>query len=633
MRPTTQAQSKALSALRMPEKLNLWQWAERHFVPVGSARSAEFRIGITPWLREPAEWVDDGITKKLTLVLPVQSGKSALGEAAICKWVATEMGGDVQYNWEDDEKGRQRWKKRVRPILRACGPVMDVWPRDRRHEENGLVIFPYLNLTMQGVYVTSNLESDAVKKQVNEEVHAWAEGRKEMADKRQSAYRDSPGLFQMNVSTGGVLGDQLHMEWLSSTQQLWEEPCPHCGEYQHWRVKVEDGKRGGLHYNSEAARLDGGGYDYAKLAETIFYECEHCGGKILDDPTERRQRAEAGRYSLAAEGSDPESKGVRMEQVSIYWIPWVDIVKEKHLALAKMRQGDDEAFKIYIQRVEARFWDPEARPVVSELSLREGETKREPSMPDEADLRLMSSDYQRGEARLRESEHFWAVIRDWRVLEDGRIRSTLVYEGRVWGRHELDLLRESYGVDKRFTALDVSDNQEELLRLIADTADPEIISDRESVAMCGDGAFAGMYANCWTGLKGEAGVKWYQHKDSGLRKRYSPIQKRDPYLGTANRQMGLVPMILYSEQLLHDLLNFCRTSNRVEWIDPEDVSKDYREHMDSYERRTKKTATGELVTYWHRLRKRQDLYICNTYQCMQAEFAGLVGTGAQISTA
>ena len=619
------------SAWRRPETANLWQWMETNFVPVGSARAAEFRVGITPWLREPAEWIDDGTARRVTLVMPAQSGKSTLGEGALCKWIATEMGGDVQYNWEDDEKGRQRYKKRVRPVLRQCGPVLELWPRDRRHEENGLVIFPHLSLTMQGVFTTSNLESDSVKKQINEEVHAWEPGRLYMADQRQNAYRDSPGVFQLNISTGGVVGDQLHGRWAESTQQRWEEPCPCCGKHQHFHIRTEEGKRGGLRYNSDAAKREDGSYDYDALAETIRYECEHCGHLMEDDLTLRRQLSEAGRYSEPVEGSSVEHRGAHLEQVSIYWIPWLDIIKQKHVALGSMRQGDGEAFKVYIQRVEAGFHDPEARPIITNVETREGVLKREPSMPEAEDLRLMAADYQRGSAKLREPEHFWAVIRDWRVLPDGRIRSTLVWEGRVWSRAELEDLRTAYGVERRFGVLDCSDNQEELLRFIADTASPEIVSDKESVRMCGDGSFAGLYVDCWTALKGEAGVKWYRHTDTGMRKRYSPMQKRDPYLGTANKQMGLVPYVLYSEQLSHDLLNFCRTSDRVEWIDPEDVSADYREHMDSYERRPRKTPTGETVHEWHRVRKRQDLYICNTYQCMQAEFAGLVGTGATTS--
>lgn len=83
------------------------------------------------------------------------------------------------------------------------------------------------------------------------------------------------------------------------------------------------------------------------------------------------------------------------------------------------------------------------------MRVKEGVRKIEPSLPAGEDLRLMSADYQRGEARKRESEHFWAVIRDWRVLAGGRIQTTLVLEGRVWGREELESLRESYGVAAR----------------------------------------------------------------------------------------------------------------------------------------------------------------------------------------
>src|SRR2546427_10520288 len=90
-----------LEALPPEPVKSVCEWARRNVKLIGSARSESFDPEITPWTREPIERAGDG-TKKDTFVGPVQSGKSAAGEVALCYWIATQNGGDIQYNWQND---------------------------------------------------------------------------------------------------------------------------------------------------------------------------------------------------------------------------------------------------------------------------------------------------------------------------------------------------------------------------------------------------------------------------------------------------------------------------------------------------------------------------------------------------
>ena len=94
----------------------------------GSARSEQFNPDITPWIRQPLDCLNNGLTRRMTFVKPVQCGGSTVGEVAICYLLAHGTGGDLQYNWENDDKAGERWDKRIEKFLRACPAVMARWP-------------------------------------------------------------------------------------------------------------------------------------------------------------------------------------------------------------------------------------------------------------------------------------------------------------------------------------------------------------------------------------------------------------------------------------------------------------------------------------------------------------------------
>lgn len=564
----------------------VWEWAQRNVRLVGSARSEAFDVSVTPWLREPFERINDGRTRRLTLVLPVQSGKSALGEVAICYWIATASGGDIQYNWENDVKGLDRYKKRVRKILQACGPVAQRWPSNRSDEGKGLVVFPHLNFTMQGVWAESNLESDSICFQVNEEVHDWEAGRLSLADKRQRAVWNA---FQINISTGGKYGDQLHQRLEDSSKRRWLEKCPECGEWQAFHCKKDKGKLGGLCYDADGCRREDGSYDYEALAKTVFYECEHCGHHMQDDYAERKQRSLEGKW----EERDVENpnQGFTMQGVSIYWIPWIDIIREKHMALASMKMGDLQPWINYVQRIEAGFWDARDRPHAERVTVVEGVSKRD-GLEGRA-FRGMTVDYQGGRAKWNQSPHFKLVLRDW----EHSLKSQLVFEGKALTGEEVEDIRKHFGVAPEHVLIDSGYRARDIYQLCA--------------------------RYDWAAIKGDEKMLFSHELPDGVKVRriYSPMQPVDPFLGDPEGREGKVnvPLIFYSKQGIRDVLDMIRAQH--EWIVPADVSEEYLKEMSAEEERTfHHPKTGEAFTIWCKIIEDapNDYFVCECYQALLA---------------
>lgn len=589
------------SAIPQAPASSVVEWAEKNVRLPGSARSERFQSSISPWTREPMERAGDGVTRICTFVKPVQAGGSVAGEIALCYWLATQNSGDVQYNWENDEKALERWDKRIERILQACAAVKARWPSDRHKGKRGLVIFPHANLTVQGVWQPDNLDSDSIRFQVNEEVHNWEPGRLAKAYNRTTAFWNS---VVFNISNAGVLGDQLHQAFEAGTQQHWEVQCPGCGQFHTMRTAWDDKRPdlGGLRYDGEKCRRDDGTYNYNQLAPTIRYQMP-CGFLVHDTPSERRALSVSGRYSEPRNtGAHLSHRSYTLEAVSVDYIPWLKLITEKHAALRAMKLGDPEPFKRYVQERECRFWDPEERPLVGKIVLNTERTKTREGLENRV-LRGMAVDKQAGEAARGEVPHFWVVIRDF----DKEGNSLLVFEGKVTTEEDVDDLCQKYRVEPRFVLYD------------SGYAAPHV------------------YRHCarrgYNAVKGED-RDFYNHTlddDTRIRRIYSPIQWVDPFEGDRTGKAGTTtaPLILYSKQGIRDRLAWLRSQGGVRWEVPGDVSEDYQRHMEAEEQQEFRHAkTNEKFTLWVQVQKRNDLFVCECYLALLAEMAGIIGAGA-----
>lgn len=522
----------------------------------------------------------------MSFIKPVQSAGSTLGEVAICYLLANGTGGDLQYNWETDDKAGERWDKRIEKFLRACNEVMKRWPHDKNKAKRGMVIFPHMNLTVQGVHSEENLDSDSVRYQFNEEIHNWDAGKLDLAYTRGTAYWNS---LAVNISNASNKDDQLHEALTGGTHRIWETPCPGCGVFHAMHIAAEKDKPGGLRYNSEGCKRPDGSYDYTKLIPTIYYEFPCCGYRLRDEASERRKLSALARYSEPTNpGALLKHESFTLEAVSVDYIPFIDLIQEKHKALKAIKYGDLEPWMKYLKRRECRFWDSDDLPVVGRVQLSPSLKKDRNGLMghDDFAIRLFAIDHQQGELKKGELPHWWLVIRDF--LKNGD--SLLVFEGKL----------ETDG-----NVIDTLDRHSCIRRHgVADTG-----WDTEHVY-----AFCLRYGiNAIKGGKSE----WYSH-EGRVRRIFEPERPLHAMRGMPPTQENLCDephFWHYSKNGIANRLEWLRSSKVVKWQVPEDVSSDYKAHMEAEQIRG-----GE----WVQVKKRNDLLVCERYIAMQAEMAGLV---------
>lgn len=572
---------------------------------VGGAFGDKFDLKKTPWNIAPLDGVAtfDSLgrarVRTWTHVKPNQAGGSLAGECALCIWLKRGTGGDVQNNWEDNDKALDRWDKRLEKILKAT--LSDMWPTDRTKAKRGLVIFDKFNLTVQGVFTEDNLDSDSVKYQLNEEVHNWEPGRLAKAYKRTTAFLDS--CVRFNISNASEIGSELHKAFLSGTQRVWETECPACKKRHAMHAELyRDGRIGGLKYDSKGCKREDGSYDYNKMKSSVHYEFDCCGYRVYDNEKER-EKLFADYSAPRNSGAPPTNESTILEAVSIPYIPFIELIQEKHSALFALNHGDPEPWWIYLTHRECRFIDKgEDRPIVEVVTLTPTMTKNREGMPDRV-ARFAALDRQRGRVSRGETPHWWLVIRDFNAKGD----SQLVWEGKCSTSGNAVEIINRHGV--RPTSV------------VADSGDGSTTTD----------VYRFCLENGFNAIKG-SGEAYFSHKNGG-RKIFSEEDKLHRMLNAPPARPdnpGEEPLFwLYSKAGIRDRLFWVRGSDMIKWSVPSDVSQDYLAHMDAERMNERKhPRTGETITEFVQVRKRNDLFVCECYCIMLAEMAQLIGAPA-----
>ena len=595
------------SALRaFPQEIpDVIEWAHKNVLFPGSARSKHFNISITPWLKEPLQRATDLPTRIVTLMKPVQSGGSAFGEVMLCFWI---MFGRkfLQYNWSSNKRADERWASRIDGILKACAPI-----RERLNNldaSKGEIDFGNVFLRNQGVFNAQNLDSDSIRLQINEEVHSWEPGHLKKARNRFTAVWDYKSL---DISNSGSKGDQLDQAFNEGTVQHWEVKCPSCKLYHRMVTKYDERQPhlGGLRYDAEGCRRGNYEYDYNKLRPTVQFQMP-CGHLIHNEDTQQRRA-----LSLSGRYSEPDNKGAELQHrsytyqaVSVDYIDWMVIIKDKHDALRSRSMGDIEPWRRYKCERECIPYDQDDVPLIGLSTFSKGLKKSREGLPDPK-LRLFALDRQQGEASKREFSHWWLVIRDHSIDDQG-LKSLLVYEGKL-------------------------ETDEEVIKVL----DEHKCKRWQGVADSGDDT-THVYLFCLKyGINAIKGGKeeMYAH-EGGVRRIFSPerplhsmINRSPNYPYLDMNVKGSVtkvpdprePMFwLYSKSGIRERFYWIRGETRFET--PEDVSEEYKSSMESEERITGRNADGSVFFKWIQHKKRNDQFVNECYIAMQVDQAGMI---------
>jgi thiol-disulfide isomerase/thioredoxin len=378
-----------------------------------------------PQLIEPLRAQANHQIRHSTLVKPVQSGGSTVGEVTAAFWCAFYFG-LLQYNWQDDLRAEERWATRILKMLRSV-PALK-WAGDRYDEKIGNANFVNSMLLVQGVVSKGALDSETVPMQINEELHLWGPGQLDKARRRQTLVWNKKSL---DISNAGIVGDQLEAAYEEGSMDVWESFCPGCKQFHPMRFRWNEKKPelGGLRFDTAAGRQESGKYNLSKLVPTIRYQMP-CGFIVRDTPPERR--ALTGKYRQTNPSALDYKKSWIYDAVSVSEINWSELTFEWLRAIRAKKNGDIEPLKKFVQERECQFWNPAIHIPFSGTTLYNVSLKNRNAMPG-AVYRGAKFDWQAGYKAKGELEHYWGVILD----VDINANSQLIWEGKCQSDAEL----------------------------------------------------------------------------------------------------------------------------------------------------------------------------------------------------
>ena len=467
---------------------------------------------------------------------------------------------------------------------------------------------PYGYLRLLSANVLANRNSKTIERITADESWAYKddEGWLEQIHDRQSSF---PWQWQMFLpSSGQTAGSQLDELWNKSTQRTWHVPCDCCGEMipYMWKLPAENGKvpQGGMRYaSSEEITDDHGVVDWIALRESVYYQCQLCGGRMEWDTAEQHRRNTQGRYIVMNESGDPDIEFFHYN--AMVHVPWPELVtKWKEATIARSR-GDLSKLENFVRKQLAEAWN-EGDYISDEVqeNATGGYLLGEAWETDEPPLMFCTVDVQK--------DHYYLVVRAWAVI-NGQLYSRLIERAKVVSVGQIKDYADKWklkqnGLEGSRVFLDGNYNTLAVQRVAAQ--------------------------NGWLVFRGDKAAD-FRHKD-GVRRIYGDIQYIDCHEGTVNaKSMRYCGQIRFSKSAALNRLSLLRSikdddGNHV-WTYADDAGSVYERQINAWHRISKTAPDGKIYYQFINRDSANDHWgDCEQQQVICAAMAGLIGVSSRV---
>lgn len=426
-----------------PYQGDMVEWASGNLKIPSSQRYPIFIPTESPWILEPMRALTDPKVSRVDIRMPAGAAKSLIGIIHIM-YVIQETPGFYYYVWQTDDDGKDAMEDHIFPTIEANEQLAQRLPVDRSKKRITKIVFPHMSLYCVGANLSA-AQSKRVRFLTMEEPHLYAPGMMAAFEKRIEGVKDAKIL---TLSTGSVLGDESDESFNRGSCEVWQVPCPYCGEYQTMTDSVDRL----LSDISNENVSENGEIDWKKVLPTVRYNCECCGKDWANDQEQRHKQAQKGRYLRTNESAPDSHRSFHMEAVSVHYFDWAKILYEKIIASSAAKRGVLEPLKDYIQKRRAMAWEEKPLDVDERLIWDRCKGDYLLEQPFEGEItRFLTVDNQAGRVSKGEGAHRWVTCRAW-----GPTESRLIYCGRIVTWEEVELLRIRLGVEPNRTLVDVA---------------------------------------------------------------------------------------------------------------------------------------------------------------------------------
>jgi len=566
----------------------VWQFLEDHayLTETQSSSPGQFRTTSRPYMREPLDCFRDKRITDLALCFGTQTGKTTIviGGAA---WKLCNDPMNALWVMPNTDLASSFSKSRWIPFIDSIDPLQKQKSTDRKLFATLEQHFSRAILNFVGSNSPANVSSRPAGLLLVDETDKLGQKTEKEAGALQNAEERSktfPYPLRVKTSTPTTVHGDIWQEFLRGDQRYFFVPCPHpnCGK----KIQLKWGQVRWWEHDASESKTNGD-WDEEKVRKNTYYRCQECEGKIYDHQKEM----------LLAGGewipTNPNSLiGRRSYHLNSLYAP----LKECNWGLLAVKWIQS---KTSLTRRQAFINSTLAEPYDDERSVDDDPINTviytTSDLPTDR-IPIMTVDVQ--------ENHFWTIIRDWSNPKlPGGQQSWLMHEGRIETPEELEALQAKYGVEAKRVGLDMAHRPNKVGALLV--------------------------KNGWRGLWGSDKAGFIHSLGNGNKviKEYSPVQYRDPHLGTVHQseQNNKAMFVYWANDRIKDRLEVLRYEDPPRWHVHNNISKDYVHQMNS-ERREVKTyrMTGRKAYYWKRIRKANHLFDCESMQIVMGLIGGVI---------
>jgi len=336
-----------LKTLQPPPDMTLTEWADAHRVlsKKTSAEPGKWRTSKAPYQKEIMNAISDLSVQKVVVMSAAQIGKT---DGFILNPIGYFMHYDpapILVMQPTIKMGETFSKDRLTPMLRET-PVLQDKVNDKTRNSGNTILhkaFPGGGITIVGANAPSDLRSRPIRILLADEIDGYpATAGKDgdpllLASKRLTTFWNKKEVF---ISTPTVKGiSRIEVEFENSTQEIWNVPCPTCGELQplEWAQVV---------------------FDKENLTE-ISYTCNSCG--VLGSEVAWKEQYRKGKF--IPRYPSRKARGFFINSLASMFVDWREIVEKFLVANDEKKKGNIELLKAWTNTEMGQTWEEEGNEI------------------------------------------------------------------------------------------------------------------------------------------------------------------------------------------------------------------------------------------------------------------------------
>lgn len=575
------------SLFRPPQKMTVAEWACKNVRFNEPDNQNNYSLRCREYIEEPLNLMANNRVTDIVLVFGSQSGKTAMLMAAV-SWLAVNQGCRILWVMPGQDLAENFSSTRLIPMFKASPAMAAMLPSDPRKTTKAQQQLGGSIINLVGSNSGAKLSSTPARIIIMDEVDKFPIGIKAEADALNLAEQRTktfPNPKRIKTSTPTIEPGLIWQEYLKGSQNRYEVPCPHCGQYlvfgwsPDYYTLPKLGNEAYVYWDKDAKIGDT--WNYEKVKKSAHAECPFCKGHILD--VHKTVMIRKGRWRVTNPNTD--SSFVSYHLSSLYSNDTANNfgnLAVKFLKMLKSAQG-----------VQGFVNGDLGEPWLCQEAVNRTEIIVSASVPTgNEDILFLTADYQ------QKAPYIWYVVRAWSPNGDSR----LVDFGSLNTFEEFEEVQKKHDIPDTRVVVDSGYDSLFIYELCAQHG---FFTRSRPPSHIG-----------WIPSKGQAGDKYWLDPKSK--------QKICFGFGAANlphRQFRM-DVLEYNADVVKDFLHRMRLQKTTErWAVTDIVNDTYWTHMNSEVKR--EIYSQGRVTYGWRLRTSQipnHLFDCEILQIVMAMF-------------